>query len=423
MTFPDYDVSESVKVYLWSWDESNAFIINHSLIGGTDVLSSASLEPTLVSCEVAEILIDTGWDLDSAVTFQSGSGRMNLTLRADNADSFSNPNIILGRKMSVEIPLVISNFILYTGWITSFSFEYLPGNQVLININCEDALYYINQHLADGDPFPLEPATDLEGQITKILWDYTPPNGAIDFHQLPSILGTPWAEYLSASETYPVFTGNAGELINLRLKGEQGSMKVLTSGSEYAVEQNLLIVYTRDQILKTLEPSSPGDGIQTINIDTSGVSGVCPSLIAFNSNLTSITNQVRVSLDQDPEESYEIADRDSQIRFGTSSVTASIPFESSDYLSDWARYAMVSNLSPIIDTIQIPAVSRAGQLVFGSDFPFAMQPGDRANTKIQYNGANIEKNYLIRRVRHTINADNWLVEASLWSRDLTGILP
>jgi hypothetical protein len=50
-----------------------------------------------------------------------------------------------------------------------------------------------------------------------------------------------------------------------------------------------------------------------------------------------------------------------------------------------------------------------------------MGPGERANTKIQYNGANIEKNYLIRKVRHTINTNNWLVEASLWSRELTGV--
>jgi hypothetical protein len=421
MTFPDYDVSESVKVYLWSWDESNAFIINHSLIGGTDVLSSASLEATLVSCEVAGIAIDTGWDLDSAVTFQSGSGRMSLTLRADNADSFSNPNIILGRKMSVEIPLIINNFVLYAGYITSFNFEYLPDNQVLININCQDALYYMFQHISEGDPFPLEPATDLEGQITKILWDYTPPSGAEDFHQLPIILGTPWAEFLAESPTYEVFRGNAGQLLNLRLQGEQGAMIGQGNGSEFAIDYTSLLVYTREQILKTLQPSTPGDGIQTINIDTSGVSGVCPSLISFSSDLTRITNQVQVFLDQDGEEFYELSDRASQIRFGTSSVTASIPFESSDYLSEWARYAMVSNVSPVIDTIQIPAVNRLGSLVSTPDVPFAMRPGDRANTKIQYNGANIEKNYLIRRVSHRINADNWLIEASLWSRDLTGV--
>jgi hypothetical protein len=65
--------------------------------------------------------------------------------------------------------------------------------------------------------------------------------------------------------------------------------------------------------------------------------------------------------------------------------------------------------------VQIPAIARSG------DFSLAafMQPGDRANTKIQFNGANINKDYLIRKVRHTINTDNWLVEASLWTRDLT----
>ena len=421
MTFPNYDISESVEVYLWSWDQSNAFIINHSFIGGTDVLATSSLEPTLVSCEVAQIVIDTGWDLESAVTFQSSSGQMNLTLRAKDSDSFSNPNIILGRKMSVEVPVALGSVVLFAGYITSFNFEYLPDNEVLININCHDVLYYMFQHISEGDPFPLEPVTDLDGQITKILWDYTPPSGAEDFHQLPLILGTPWAEFIAESPSYQVFRGNAGQLLNLRLQGEQGAMRVLTSGSEFPIDYTNLLVYTREQILKTLEPSTPGDGISTLNIDTSGVDGVCPSLISFNSNLTQVTNQVSVSLDQDSEEFYEISDRASQIRFGTSSVTARIPFESSDYLSEWARYAMVSNLSPVIDTIQIPAVSRLGSLLFGSNFPFAMQPGDRANTKIQYNGANIEKNYLIRRVRHTINTDNWLIDASLWSRELSGV--
>jgi hypothetical protein len=421
MTFPNYDVAESVKVYLWSWDEPNAFIINHSFIGGTDVLATSSLEPTLVSCEVSQITIDTGWELDTAVTFQSMSGQMNLTLRADNGDSFSNPNIILGRKVSVEIPTLLNNFVLFAGYITSFNFEYLPDNQVLINITCQDALYYMFQHISEGDPFPLEPATDLEGQITKILWDYTPPSGAEDFHQLPIIVGTPWAQFIAESSTYDVFRGETGQLINLRLKGEQGAMLAQGNGSEFAIDFTSLLVYTREQILKTLQPSTPGDGIQTINIDTSGVSGVCPSLISFNSDLSRITNQVQVSLDHDSEEFYDLTDRASQIRFGTSSVSASIPFESPDYLPEWARYAMVSNLSPVIDVIQIPAVNRLGSLVSSPNVPFAMRPGGRANTKIQYNGANIEKNYLIRKVRHTIDADNWLIEASLWSRDLSGV--
>jgi hypothetical protein len=421
MTFPDYDVAESVKVYLWSWDDPNAFIINHSLIGGSDVLSTSSLEPTLVSCEVAQISIDTGWDLDSAVTFQSSSGRMNITLRADNSDSFSNPNIILGRKMSVEIPTLLNNFVLYAGYITSFNFEYLPDNQVLININCHDALYYMFQHISEGDPFPLEPVTNLEDQIIKILWDYTPPSGAEDFHQLPFVLGTPWAQFLDESPTYEVFRGNAGQLLNLRMLGEQGAMLAQGNGSEFAIDYTELYVYTRERILKTLGPSTPGDFIQTINIDTSGVSGVCPSLILFSSDLQNVTNQVQVSLDQDSDEFYELSDRASQVRFGTSSVSANIPFASSEYLPDWARYAMVSNLSPVIDVIQIPAVNRLGSLVSSPNVPFAMRPGDRANTKIQYNGANIEKNYLIRKVRHTIDADNWLIEASLWSRDLSGV--
>jgi hypothetical protein len=415
MTYPNFDISDSVRVYLWSWDDPNAFIINHSYIGGTDVLSDASLEPQLVSCKVSEIAIDTGWDLDNAVTFTSSSGSMNLTMRADNADAFSNPNIILGRKVSVEIPLVIDNFILYSGWITSFSFEYLPGNQVLINITCQDALYYINQHISDGDPFPLDPATDLDGQITKILWNYTPPNGAIDFHQLPLILGTPWAEYLASSATYPLFEGSAGELINQRLQGEQGAMRVLSGGIDDPLDQTLLLVYTRDYILKTLQPNIPGEGIQTFYIDTTGEDGLCPSLISFSSNLTQITNQVYVSLAQDSEEFYEFTDRDSQVKFGTSSVSASIPFASSDYLEEWGRYAVVSNLSPVIDVVQIPAIARSGEFSLAA----FMQPGDRANTKIQFNGANIDKNYLIRKVRHTINTDNWLVEASLWTRDLT----
>jgi hypothetical protein len=418
MTYPNFDISDSVEVYLWSWDNPNAFIINHSFIGGSNVLDTAELEPTLVSCKVSNIVIDTGWDLDSAVTFQSSSGQMNLTMRANNSDSFSNPNIILGRKVSVEIPLLLDQqFPLFTGWITSFSFEYLPGNQVLININCQDALYYINQHIATGDPDPLDPLTDLEGQITKILFDYVPPGGALDFQQFPTILGNPWVSFLASSIDYPLYEGNSGQLINLRLQGEQGAMRVITSGTQSLAEQTLLLIYTREEILRILGDPVSGDGIQTFYIDTSGEDGLCPSLILFNSNLTQITNQVSISLAQDNEEAFELTDRASQIRFGTSSFSASVPFESSTYLEEWAEYAMVSNLLPVVQTIQIPAISRSGEFSLAA----FMSPGDRANTKIQYNGANIEKNYLIRKVRHTINTDNWLVEASLWSRSLDGV--
>jgi hypothetical protein len=417
MTYPTFNIAESIEVYLWSWANSNAFIINHSLIGGSDVLATTELEPTLMNCKVSDIAIETGWDLDSAVTFQASSGQMNLTMRAENADSFSNPNIILGRKMSVEIPVIGEQFFLFTGWITSYNFEYLPGNQVLINITCSDALYYINQHISEGDPFPLEPSSDLANQITKILWNYTPPSGAEDFHQLPTILGTPWAQFLASSGTYELFEGRAGSLINQRLLAEQGAMRVLTSGSNIEPEETYLYVYTRDQINKIIQDEVPGDGIQTFNIDTSGESGLCPSLILFDSSLDRITNEVSISLAQDSEEFYTTRDRESQIRFGTSSVVTSAPFESAEYLEEWARYALVSNLSPVLNTIQIPAIARSGDISLAA----FMSPGDRANTKIQYNGANIDKNYLIRKVRHSINTDNWIVEASLWSRDLTGV--
>jgi hypothetical protein len=428
----NFDIASDLQVYLFSWEDEDAFIINHSLLGGPDVLSTTELVPKQIECEVFVAEIETGFTADTPSSFSPFSGIMNLQLRGTNFDSFTNPNIILGRRIGLYLKDDLDqNIMLYAGYIQSFSFEYLPGQAVILNIEATDFLYYLNGYYVDIANTNTADFPTFEA-LQSIVADFRAPqeNEAVLVRQ--SKLDVRWDNRNSADQ---LLVGNAGELIFNLMSGQQGYFFCSPGdflGSTAAQKRNNIILYGRDDVLRLLRTGATnrllkhGSGlmdVEQIIFDTSGDTGYCPSSINFSSDVNQIVNQVEVALSDDSL-SVSVKDLESQSRFGTNGISESYQFSDNlggglfigeAQLKEFAEFGLATNTTPVITNLAIPAITRLGELdIPGIEYGF--YAGLPARVITEFNGATVDRNYLITKTRHSITADNWMINYTMYTR-------
>jgi hypothetical protein len=399
----DFDISTDLKVYLWSWDDPNAFIIGWSLLGGDNVLSSSELVATQIECQVANAVITKGFDLLTSTSFQMTSNELSLVLRVANSDPFTNSNFIAGRKISVE---TFEDLPLFVGYLSAYDFEYNPGEQVVMNLAAHDGTYYLNS--TEIDTVGTAGFHSLLEHFETIFsatgfYDRTESAGVIQI--APS-----GVEFIDVSATYDLFRGRAGDLLNNRIQAEQGVYLYFTAGASQDFGDTIFII-TREEILENLENTEVW--YLTANENCDDDSGIKISRISTMSDLSQIDNDVYVELAQDSDVNLKLKDLGSQVAYGTNSVDGSFPFRDSSYLEKWAKYALNTNVRPRLDTISMPAITRSGGL---QDIIYA-EPTQVARVDTSFNGANIDKKLMITKVIHSITPDNWLIDVNLWSKE------
>jgi hypothetical protein len=431
----NFDIATDLQVYLLSWEDEDAFIINHSFIGGPDVLSDTELVPKQIECVVSSADIETGFTAESPSTFSPFSGAMNLQLRGTNFDSFSNPNIILGRRIGLYIKTDIGDDVMiYSGYIQSFDFEYIPNQAVILNISATDFLYYLNGYSVD---IP-NAGTGVSNYTTTlavedILENFRAPQETVSVRVGGGGV-TNWDNLVASDQ---LLIGNAGELIAYLMNGQQGWVfcspgDFLASSPE--AQRNELIIegggggrintfLTRDEV--TIFKHGGGNvSVDRIVFDTTDESEYCPSSIAFVSDVNQLINDVRVSL-TDGTQSYFVEDKESQARYGTNGVDESFQFAKTQIivglpfpynrLTGWGNFALASNTLPVISNLRMPAIDRSGALQIPA-IEYGIYAGLPAKVITDFNGATIDRNYIITKTRHSITADNWIIDYSLYTR-------
>jgi hypothetical protein len=432
----NFDIASDLQVYLASWQDDDAFIINHSLLGGPDKLSTFGLIGKQIECEVSQAEIETGFTAESNSSFSPYSGTMTLQLRGTNFDSFTNPNIILGRKISLYIKSDAGeDVMLYAGFIQAFDFEYLPGQAVILNITANDFWYYLSGYEVNI-PNAGELGYTTKDALEDTISSFNEPKSSGNIVVRMTKPGVFWDQKNTSDQ---LLVGNAGELIYKLMSGEQGYL--FCSPGDFkqypgAASIDNLIAFDKTFALRllalgpgqTIRLPKHGSGLVTVSqivFDTSGESGYCPSRISFFSDISHITNQARVSLASDDEVFYFIDDEESQDRFGTNGVSDSFAFDLDSeprLLEDWAKFALSSTTKPVINSLTVSAITRSGAL----DIPgieYGYYAGLPARVITDFNGANIDQNYMITKTRHTITPEAWIIDYALFTRELVDYRP
>ena len=410
----DFDIATDLKVYLWSVDDEDAFIIGYSLLGGDKVLSSAEIVPTQIECQVFELQATTGVDLETSTLFQPTAKQLTMGLRVKDSDPWSNTNWILGRRISVE-PSGATPPPIFVGYISDYNFTYTPGEAVTMTVSAHDGSYYLNSFAIDkagpppsitdpGPPIRIFGPTSLLAQISYIVEDFIPPQTPPGFYVVQN--GKAHSFFLDTSLDIDLFTGNAGELLNTRVQGEQGWYAYSPQPS-WSSEPDGIAIVTRDDILQVLIDDP------YFVFDTSGDDGYCPFNITFGSGIQNIDNDVYVDLSQDSTEFVAKSDLTSQSRYGTNSTSYSFPFSNATNLERWADHALNSKIRPQVQTLSVSAIDRAGDLVDVIN----CGPGLGARVKTDFNGATIDEIYMVTRQTHTITADSWTIDLNLWKKN------
>jgi hypothetical protein len=410
----DFDIATDLKVYLWSVEDEDAFIIGYSLLGGPKVLRPNNIVPKQIECQVFELQATSGFDLETSTLFQSTANQLSMGLRVRNSDPLSNSNWIMGRRISVE-PTGFRPPPIFVGYIAEYDFTYVPGEPVTMRVTAHDGSYYINQFRVDkpgppdtiidlGPPLKFYDPATLRAQVSYILEGFNPPQTPAGFYV--DNIGNATALFLETSVDIELFKGIAGELINTRIQGEQGYY-VYSAQPSYSTDPDGLVLVARSEVIQTL--SDPPSFV----FDTSGEEGLCPFSINFGSSLQYIDNDVSVDLTQDPDQFVIKSDPGSQETYGANSTSASFPFLNVANLERWADYALNSKARPQVQALSVAAIDRAGDLINVIN----CGPGLGVRVKTEYNGAILDEAYIVTRQTHNITADNWTIDLNLWKKN------
>jgi hypothetical protein len=403
--YPGFTIANDLSVSLWSVSDPDLFIIGFSLIGGPKELGDAPLAASAIECEVSSVNITKGFDPITSTSFQTSASELQLEMRVRASDPFINANLILGRKIAVEYPTLTLPNQLFVGYISDYSFDYIPGEVVTLSLSAHDGTYYLNSYFVDKPgPPPAALASSLQRHFEYIIDGFTPPQspGPVEI----TSYGESWADFIDTSAAIDLFTGTAGELLNNRIEAEQGFYLYYGAGTSGLTYDQLAII-TRDQI-QTQLASTP-----SIIFDTTGATGYCPSSLTFSSNIADIDNEVTVDLLQNSSMTLTESDLVSQQRYGINSVSGSFPFLDSTYLASWVDYALNSKVIPQAQSLQASPIDRNGDLVS----VVLADPGTVVKVITDYNGAPVNRNYLVTKQTHTITADSWLVDINLWNKN------
>lgn len=395
----NFDIKNDLKVYLYSYDP-DLFIIGYSLLGGPKELGTSDLDREEINCEVYAASFTNGVDVLDSTLFQPTANQMSLSLRVANSDPFINANFTIGRQIELAVDETSLIRSVWLGYISDFTFEYVPDEPVLMNLTAHDALYYLNQHYIDKpnpDDELFSPFAFIDEQFEYIVSDFIAPQTE-DPPVIDLISMGQDVLFLNYSEDFSLYTGFAGDLMNNRAQAANAFFT-------YANNKITILSKTRIEFVLTQSPR--------FAFDTTASSHLCPTRLSFESNLQYINNDVFVELTQNPDSNYRAVDLELQRRYGITEIEGSFTFYSESSLSEWANYNLNAKALPQLRTIQIKPIDQVGDL----KNTYTTLPGEVVSVFTDYNGIEIEKVYLVTRVTHTITPDTWIIDLELWNRN------
>lgn len=390
---------------------SNPFIIGSSLIGGSNVLDTSTYEPTEwtdFACEVYQVDVDAGVNLDMNVVTQESPGTAMMSFRGAQLDPAQNS--LIGINVPVRIKVIpepdtapTTYGYLFFGYIDSINVRYDDQGETYVDIS----------------------ATDFLGKLMNVEQDhytpyfYTPPYGEYSGSRFDNLMSTAAAVYPSATFTPNQYCKtwmsndatpdpqNLGIYISDLVNAEGGFIKL--SRSEAAVQfigRDFYPTFEYEHSDNVL--ADPDFGFSNVHSDAA--THWCLTDCQMTYDLTT-PNKLRVQLSSDETTYSETSDPSSISRYGEVAEVWEINARDQDDVD-----LMTTDINVTADNNRVKSVSTD---MIRSDGKlrtcWSLEPVISAvRVYMDFSPTPLNQSYRVARVRHAITSDSWDASYELW---------
>ena len=388
----NFDIATDLKVeMLLPQDVNNVFVLGVSLLGGSDVLgddASGTLAWQDLACEVNRVETTIGGSIASNVYFQANAGQASINLQSWEFDPNNYSFIRPGTEIRVRIARDEYSRIIWHGTVDSIDVAYAPDQQNQISIEATDFWALLVNRRFDYEPTTALLPTDA---IYLAVAEVAATGFDIPFDGFS--INPEW--YMTGT---PALNTTFGAVI----------ADVLTTGLGFIhIDPNTGYLVYRPRA---------NSGIPTYIIGNNhGEPGhLCMADLESTTDSDDIYNTVLVSQKYeylgDPKFSQLYIDQDSIDLFGQRSEDFTVDLASLADADAWANAVFAPKPVTRVQQVVTPTIDRLRDLTEAAEF----MPGDYVGVVFETDNINIDQNYTVTRVRHSIDVNNWFTTLEVW---------
>jgi hypothetical protein len=207
--------------------------------------------------------------------------------------------------------------------------------------------------------------------------------------------GVPYAQF-----TFPgidIFETALLDTVNETMAGELGWLVTNNQGEIYP--------YAHGALLAEL-------GVPQWEIHQDVTDGhIPPTYINQGSDTQSIINTLNTSLTWDPATVVSVVDTDNRDLVGAKTLDIEVNLANETELTKFANYALTLSDQQNIKAISFDCFDHRNHKLYDL---WQFQPATCVRVNIQSGQINVDENYLVSRITHTITPDTWQTDLELW---------
>jgi hypothetical protein len=389
----DFDIATDLKVeMLLPQDVNNVFVLGVSVLGGTDVLgedSSGTLAWQDLACEVNRVQTTLGGSIASNVYFQADAGKANIQLQSWEFDPNNYTYIRPGTQVRVRISRGEYSFVLWHGTVDNINVAYAPDQQNQISIE----------------------ATDFWALLVNRRFDYDP---AVDYITPSQAIGVAVDQVAATGFTIPY--GGPTILPEWFMTGTPSENTTFGAVAANCLTTGLGFIWINPNTgyLEYRPRANSGVPVYDVGNNHGDPYHLCMADISVTTQSDDIYNTVLVTQKfeylADPLFTQLYVDSDSIDLYGQRSSDFTVDLKTVDDAAAWAAAVFAPKPITHVQDVTTPAIDRSRNLTQAVEF----MPGDYVGVIYQTDNINIDQNYTVTKVSHSIDVNNWFTTLETW---------
>ena len=371
---------------------ADQFIIGVSELGGTDLLwggDEIAFSWQNFECSVSDFQRSLGGDMVNARYFQPRPAEVKIELQNLIIDPTTNPAFRAGIPVRARLAKGDLDYTLFNGYLDTVQVTYDTDNRNLMSLTAfDDFKKLVNTRI---------PILDTEDPV-----------------EFPDGYATPYEVIEIIAEQFGTEMDARSEATGGKIPGTLQTDFIPSSVIYEALKSGLGIFWIDQATGKFVLIPRPSDP-DTTDVYNVGNQHELPRHLCMNDiqvfgDLDNVFNSVYVDLQSDATTYVLARDEDSIQLYGEIAIDETINTTDIDELEIWARSVYSQTSTKLVKSVKTPSINRLGNLTHAS----IIEPGEVIKVIYQTNELNINDTYVVTKVSHDIDVNNWFTTLELW---------
>ena len=403
MAIANFDITQNLKVELYLPFTQGAFIIGVSNLGGTDVLTNGgffvvgeslldgtdllgdsstyafSWQP--IQATISKVDMQLGGSQNAGISYTAEPSSCNFEMQSWTFDPNNNSAVRNGTPFRIRLVATGVDEILFNGFIETMNVKYRPDAPNLINGSAFDGFKrFANKRVTYNTIGTPDTVAELLGILAS--------NAGVTV----SDSNSPGIVNMAGATKTNELTGN---IVKEMLETQLGLL--------WLNPQSGAIEY-RDRPTTALTPT------YSVGNNHGEANHLCMSDLTVNQNPDDLVNSILATMTSDGTKTLLRENTDSIQLYGQLSDNVTVNVATEAELATWMNVAFIERPKQLVKNVTTPAIDRTGTLTAAA----TLQLGSPIKVKYQTSNINIDQNYQVTRLRHSIDPNQWFTTLELW---------